>query len=216
MPSVARKWRCRWLWSKKPACWATPAGGGRPAQDLPWRAVVDRDEEDEVGLAEPAKPKGPGIAARASAAAPILLIAVVTAALTAPVTDWVVNRDLGTDDRQAEARATARVFLPDYERALAGLQAMKKQGRAYVFRVDTTISPADRKALAFSASGDEIGAIVATQLKLPRVWPPGASAPRGAAALKRRWRRDAALRHRVDDALASVDQAVRGLRRVAG
>jgi hypothetical protein len=93
---------------------------------------------------------------------------------------------------------------------------MKKQGRAYVYRVDTDMSPADRKALAFSASSAEVGAIVATQLKLPKVWPPGAVAPRGAAALKRRWKRDAALRHRVDDALKSLNQAVGGLRRVAG
>lgn len=143
--------------------------------------MVDRDEEDEVGLAEPAKPKALGIATRASAAAPILLTAVVTAALTGLVTDFVVDRDLGTDDRQAEARATARVFLPDYQHALAGLQAMKKQDRAFVFRDDTAMSPADRKALAFSASSDEIGAIVATQLKLPRVWPPGASGLRRVA-----------------------------------
>ncbi len=178
--------------------------------------MVDRDEEDDSGLAEPAKPKGPGIASRMAGAGPILLTAVVTAALTGLVVDFVVDRNLGTDDRTAEARATARVFLPEYERALAGLQAMKKQGRAYVYRIDTDMSPADRKAFAFSASSAEVGAIVATQLKLPKVWPPGAAAPRGAAALKRRWKRDAALRHRVDDALKSLNQAVGGLRRVAG
>jgi hypothetical protein len=178
--------------------------------------VVDRDEEDDSGLAEPAKPKGPGIGSRFASAGPILLTAVVTAALTGLVVDWVVDRDLGTDDRTAEARATARVVLPEYERALAGLQAMKKQGRAYVYRVDTDVSPADQKALAFSARSAEIGAIVATQLKLRKVWPPGAVAPRSTAALKRRWKRDAALRHRVDDALTSLNQAVGGLRRVAG
>jgi hypothetical protein len=177
--------------------------------------VVDRDEEDDSGLAEPAKPTGPGIASRMAGAGPILLTAVVTAALTGLVVDFVVDRDLGTDDRTAEARATARVFLPEYERALAGLQAMRKQGRAYVYRVDTDMSPADRKAFAFSATSAEVGAIVATQLKLPKVWPPGAVAPRGTAALKRRWKRDAALRHRVDDALTSLNQAVGGLRRVA-
>jgi hypothetical protein len=178
--------------------------------------VVDRDEEDDSGLPEPAKPKGAGLGSRVAAAGPILLTAVVTAALTGLVVDFVVDRDLGTDDRQAEARATARVFLPEYERALAGLQAMKKQRRAYVYRVDTDISASDRRTLAFSARSAEIGAIVATQLKLPKVWPPGAATPRGTAALKRRWKRDAALRHRVDDALKSVDQAVGGLRRVAG
>jgi hypothetical protein len=178
--------------------------------------VVDRDEEDDAGPVEPAKPKGPGIGSRIAAAGPILLTAVVTAALTGLVVDWVVDRDLGTDDRTAEARATARVALPEYERALAGLQAMKKQGRAYVLHVDTDLSPADRKVLAFSASSAEIGAIVATEMKLRKVWPPAAIAPRGAAALKRRWKRDAALRHRVDDALTSVNQAVGGLRRVAG
>ena len=178
--------------------------------------MVDRDDEDDVGPAEPAKPKGPGVGSRVAAAGPILLTAVVTAALTGLVTDFVVDRDLGTDDHQAEARATARVFLPEYERALAGLQAMKKQGRAYVFRVETGIPPADRKALAFSATSADLEAIAATQLKLPKVWPAGAVAPRGGAALKRRWKHDAALRHRVDDALASISQAVSGLRRVAG
>jgi hypothetical protein len=180
-------------------------------------AVADRDEEDDVGLDEPVKPKrGGGAASRLAAAGPILLTAVVTAALTGLVVDWVVDRDLGTDDNQAAAQATARVYLPDYQRALAGLQAMKKQGRALVFHVDTNIPPADRKALAFSARTAEIGAIAATQLKLRNVWPPGAAAPRGTAAQKRRWKRDAALRHRVDDALTSVNQAVGGLRRVAG
>jgi hypothetical protein len=178
--------------------------------------VVDRDEEDDSGPAEPAKPKGPGIGSRVAAAGPILLTAVVTAALTGLVVDWVVDRDLGTDDRTAEARATARVVLPEYERALAGLQAMKKQGRAYVYHVDTAISPADEKALAFSARSAEIGALVATQLKLRKVWLPGAVAPRSTAELKRRWKRDAALRHRVDDALTSLNEAVGGLRRVAG
>ena len=190
----------------------TPLVGGRPAQDLPSRPVVDRDEEDDSGLAEPAKPKGPGMGSRVAAAGPILL----TAAVTGLVVDFVVDRDLGTDDRTAEARATARVVLPEYERALAGLQAMKKQGCAYVYRVDTDISPADQKALAFSARSAEIGAIVATQLKLRKVWPPSAVAPQSTAELKRRWKRDAALRHRVDDALTSVNQAVGGLRRVAG
>jgi hypothetical protein len=179
--------------------------------------VVDRDDEDDVGIAEQEKPKrGGGGASRLAAAGPILLTALVTAALTGLVVNWVVDRDLGTDDRQAEAQATARVFLPEYQRALAGLQAMKKQGRAYVYRVDTDMAPADVKALAFSAHSAEIGAIAATQLQLRKVWPPGAVAPRRTAALKRRWKRDAALRHRVDDALKSVNQAVGGLRRVAG
>lgn len=178
--------------------------------------MVDRDDEDDVGPVEQEKPKRGGGASRLAAAGPILLTALVTAALTGLVVDWVVDRDLGTDDRQAEAQATARVFLPEYQRALAGLQAMKKQGRAYVVRVDTDMAPADVKALAFSARSAEIGAIAATQLQLPKVWPPGAVAPRGTAALKRRWKRNAALRRRVDDALKSVNQAVGGLRRVAG
>jgi hypothetical protein len=178
--------------------------------------VVDTDDEGDAGSQEPAKSKGDGGASRGATAATILLTAVVTAALSGLVTDYVVGRDNGGDQRSAEARATARVYLPEYQRALAGLQTMKKQGRAYVYRVDTDIPLADRKTLAFSAKTAELAAIADTQLKLRDVWPAGATAPTSAAALKRRWKRDAALRKRAADALASVNQAVAGLRRVAG
>ena len=70
--------------------------------------------------------------------------------------------------------------------------------------------------LAFSARTAEIGAIAAAQTKLRAVWPPGATAPRSGAALQRRWKRNPALRRRVVEALASVNAAVGGLRRVAG
>jgi hypothetical protein len=178
--------------------------------------VVDPDDEDDAGSREPAKSRRDGGASRGAAAATILLTAVVTAALSGLVTDFVVGRDRGGDARVAEAQATARVLLPEYQRALAGLQAMKKQGRAYVYRVATDVPVADRKTLAFSARTSEIAAIVATQLKLRKVWPAGATAPAGAAALQRRWKRSASLRRRVADALTSVNQAVAGLRRVAG
>jgi hypothetical protein len=177
--------------------------------------VVDPDDEDDAGSEEPAKSKGDG-ASRGATAATILLTAVVTAALSGLVTDWVVGRDRGGGDRDAEARATARVYLPEYQRALAGLQAMKKQGRAYVYHVDTDVPLADRKTLALSAKTSELAAIADTQLKLRDVWPAGATAPTSAAALKRRWKRSAGLRKRVADALTSVNQAVAGLRRVAG
>jgi hypothetical protein len=178
--------------------------------------VVDTDDEDDAGAQEPAKSKGDGGAFRGAAAATILLTALLTAALSGLVTDYVVGRDRGADQRDAEARATARVYLPEYQRALAGLQAMKKQGRAYVYRVDTDVPLADRKTLAFSAKTSELAAIADTQLKLRDVWPAGATAPASATALKRRWKRNAALRKRVADALTSVNQAVTGLRRVAG
>jgi len=178
--------------------------------------VVDTDDEDDAGSEKPGKAKGDSGGSRGAVAATILLTAVVTAALCGLVTDYVVGRDRGGDDRTAEARATARVHLPEYQRALAGLQAMKKQGRAYVYRVDTDIPLADRKTLAFSAKTAEIAAIDVTQLKLRDVWPAGATAPTSPAALKRRWKRSAGLRRRVADALTFVNQAVAGLRRVAG
>jgi len=178
--------------------------------------VVDADDEDDAGSDEPRKAKGDGGGSRGAVAATILLTAVVTAALCGLVTDYVVGRDRGSDDRTAEARATARVYLPEYQRALTGLQAMKKQGRAYVYRVDTDIPLADRKTLAFSAKTAEIAAIAATPVKLRAVWPAGATAPSSPAALKRRWKRSAALQHRVADALTSVNAAVAGLQRVAG
>lgn len=177
--------------------------------------MVDLDEADDAGSEEPGKAKRDGGGSRGATAATILLTAVVTAALSGLVTGYIVDRDSGGDDRAAEARATARVYLPEYQRALAGLQAMKKQGRASVYRVDPDIPLADRKTLAFSAKTSELAAIAATQLALRAVWPTGATDPTSAAA-KRRWKRSAGLRRRVNDALTSVNQAVAGLRRVAG
>jgi hypothetical protein len=176
--------------------------------------VVDEDEAEPEGAADPDK-GGASLLSRAAPAAGVLLFALITA-VAAGAGTYIVNHETSTDDHADEAQATARVFLPEYEKAREGLTAMKKRGRAYVYHLDTNIPTPDLKVLAFSGTTAEIGAIAAAQAKLRAVWPAGASAAGSGAALQRRWKRNAALRRRVADALTSVNAAVNGLRRVAG
>ena len=72
------------------------------------------------------------------------------------------------------------MYLPEYVKALDGLNAMKKRGRAYIYHYDTNIPLPDLKVLAFAGSTAEIGAIAVAQTKLLAVWPAGATAPRSA------------------------------------
>jgi hypothetical protein len=176
--------------------------------------VVDEDEAEPEGPADPDK-GGASLISRAAPAVGVLLLALITA-VAAGAGSYIVNHESRTDDHADEAQATARVFLPEYENARDGLMSMKKRGRAYVYHYDTNIPRPDLKVLAFAGSTAEIGAIAAAQAKLRAVWPAGASAPRSGAALQRRWKRNAALRRRVAEALTSVNAAVGGLRRVAG
>ena len=176
--------------------------------------MVDEDEAEPEGAADPDK-GGASLISRAAPAAGVLLLALITA-VAAGAGTYIVNHESSTDDHADEAQATARVYLPEYEKARDGLAAMKKRGRAYVYRFGTNIPLPDLKVLAFSARTAEIGAIAAAQTKLRAVWPAGATAPRSGAALQRRWKRNPALRRRVAEALASVNAAVGGLRRVAG
>ena len=176
--------------------------------------MVDEDEAEPEGSAGPDE-GGPGLISRAAPVMVVLLLALITA-VAAGAGTYVVNRETRSSSHTDEAQATARVFLPEYEQARDGLAAMKKRGRAYVYRFETNIPLPDLKVLAFSARTAEIGAIAAAQTKLRAVWPPGATAPRSGAALQRRWKRSPALRRRVADALTSVNAAVGGLRRVAG
>jgi hypothetical protein len=176
--------------------------------------VVDEDEAEPEGAADPDK-GGASLISRAAPAAGVLLLARIIA-LAAGAGTYVVNHESSTDDHADEAQATARVYLPEYENARDGLMSMKKRGRAYVYRFGTNIPMRDLKVLAFAGSTAEIGAMAAAQTKLRAVWPAGATAPRSGAALQRRWKRNAALRRRVADALTSVNAAVGGLRRVAG
>ena len=176
--------------------------------------MVDEDEAEPEGAADPDK-GGASLISRAAPAAGVLLLALIIA-LAAGAGTYVVNHESSTDDHADEAQATARVYLPEYENARDGLMSMKKRGRAYVYRFGTNIPMPDLKVLAFAGSTAEIGAIAAAQAKLRAVWPAGATAPRSGAALQRRWKRNAALRRRVADALTSVNAAVGGLRRVAG
>ena len=97
---------------------------------------------------------------------------------------YLVNHESRSNDHADEAQATARVFLPEYQKALDGLSAMKKRGRAYVYHFDTNIPLPDLKVLAFSARTAEIGAISEAQTKLRAVWPPGATASASGAALQ--------------------------------
>ena len=176
--------------------------------------MVDEDEAAPDGAAGP-DPGGASFRSRAAPAAAVLLLALITA-LAAGAGTYVVNHETRSDDHADEAQATARVYLPEYEKARDGLATMKKRGRAYVYHFDTNIPLPDLKVLAFSARTAEIGAIAAAQTKLRAVWPAGASAPASGAALERRWKRSPALRRRVADAMTSVEAAVGGLRRVAG
>jgi hypothetical protein len=176
--------------------------------------VVDEDEVEPAGSA--GKDDGaPGLISRAAPALGVLLLALIVA-LAAGAGTYVVNHETSTSDHTDEAQATARVYLPEYVKALDGLNAMKKRGRAYVYHYDTSIPLPDLKVLAFSGSTAEIGAIAAAQTKLRELWPANATAPRSGAALQRRWKRSPALRRQVADALTSVNAAVGGLRRVAG
>jgi hypothetical protein len=175
--------------------------------------VVDEDEAEPEGTADPDK-GGAGLISRAAPAAGVLLFALITA-VAAGAGSYIVNHESRSDDHADEAQATARVYLPEYEKAREGLTSMKKRGRAYVYRFDTNIPLPDLKVLAFAGSTAEIGAIATARTKLRAVWPAGAVAPRSGAALQRRWKRNPALRRRVADALTSVNAAVGGLRRVA-
>jgi hypothetical protein len=176
--------------------------------------VVDEDQGEPESSAGPDE-GGASFRSRAAPAAGVLLLALITA-VAAGAGTYIVNHETRSDAHGDEAQATARVFLPEFEKARDGLAAMKKRGRAYVYHFDTNIPLPDLKVLAFSARAAEIGAITAAQEKLREVWPAGATAPSGGAELQRRWKRSPALRRRVADALTSVNAAVGGLRRVAG
>jgi hypothetical protein len=176
--------------------------------------VVDEDEAEPEGSAG-SDEGGASWRARATPAAGVLLFALITA-LAAGAGTYVVNHETRSNEHTDEAQATARVYLPEYEKARDGLAAMKKRGRASVYHFETNIPLPDLKVLAFSARTAEIGAIAAAQTKLREVWPPGATAPGSGTAQQRRWKRSAALRRRVADAMTSVNAAVAGLRRVAG
>ena len=176
--------------------------------------MVDEDEVEPEG-SDGKDEGGPSLISRAAPAMGVLLLALIIA-LAAGAGTYVVNHETSTSDHTDEAQATARVYLPEYVKARDGLTAMKKRGRAYVYRFGTNIPLPDLKVLAFSARTAEIGAIAAAQTKLRAVWPTGATAPRSGAALQRRWKRSPALRRRVAEALTSVNAAVGGLRRVAG
>ena len=176
--------------------------------------MVDEDEGELEGTAEPDKKSGPGFRARAAPAAGVLLLALITAVAAGGGT-YIVNHETRTNAHTDEAQATARVFLPEYVKARDGLVAMKKRARAYVYHFDTNIPMPDLKVLAFAGSTAEIGAISAAQAKLRALWPAGATAPSSRAAV-RRWKTSAALRRQAADTLTSVNAAVAGLTRVAG
>jgi hypothetical protein len=176
--------------------------------------VVDEDEAEPEGSADPGE-GGASFRSRAAPAAGVLLLALITA-VAAGAGTYIVNHESRTDDHADEAQATARVFLPEYVKARDGLTAMKKRGRAYVYHYGTSIPMPDLKVLAFAGTTAEIGAIAAAQTKLRTVWPAGASASSNGASLQRRWKRSPALRRQVADALKAVNAAVGGLTRVAG
>jgi hypothetical protein len=176
--------------------------------------VVDEDEAEPEGAADPDK-GGASLISRAAPVAGVLLFVLITA-VAAGAGTYIVNHETRTDDHADEAQATARVFLPEYVKARDGLMEMKKRGRAYVYHFGTNIPMPDLKVLAFAGSTAEIGAITAAQTKLRAVWPAGTTEPSSGAALQRRWKRSAALRRQVADALTSVNAAVGGLTRVAG
>ena len=176
--------------------------------------MVDEDEAEPEG-SDGKDESGPGLISRAAPAMGVLLLALIIA-LASGAGTYVVNHETSTSDHTDEAQATARVYLPEYVKARDGLTAMKKRGRAYVYHYGTNIPMPDLKVLAFAGSTAEIGAIAAAQIKLRTVWPAGATASRDGAALQRRWKRNAALRRQVADALTSVNAAVGGLTRVAG
>ena len=175
--------------------------------------MVDEDEAEPEGSAGPDE-GGASFRSRAAPAAGVLLLALLVA-VAAGAGTYLVNHESRSNDHADEAQATARVFLPEYQKALDGLTAMKKRGRAYVYHFDTNIPLPDHKVLAVSARTAEIGAISAAQTRLHEVWPPGATTSGSGAALQRRWKSSPALRRRVADALTSVNAAVGGLRRVA-
>jgi hypothetical protein len=176
--------------------------------------VVDEDEA-EPESSDGKDDGGPGLISRAAPAMGVLLLALIIAVASGAGT-YVVNHQTSTSDHTDEAQATARVYLPEYVKALDGLNAMKKRGRAYIYHYDTNIPLPDLKVLAFAGSTAEIGAIAATRTKLRALWPANATASSSGAALQRRWKRSPALRRQVADALTSVNAAVGGLRRVAG
>ena len=176
--------------------------------------MVDEDEA-EPESSDGKDDGGPGLISRAAPAMGVLLLALIIAVASGAGT-YVVNHQTSTSDHTDEAQATARVYLPEYVKALDGLNAMKKRGRAYIYHYDTNIPLPDLKVLAFAGSTAEIGAIAAARTKLRALWPANATASSSGAALQRRWKRSPALRRQVADALTSVNAAVGGLRRVAG
>jgi hypothetical protein len=108
-------------------------------------------------------------------------------------------------ERRGLAKAIAVVFLEEYNSAARGLDAVLRtpDGGWKPWAAETDVPLADRKALAYVATVDEIASVALAQAKLRQVWPDGESgAPEN-------WRQ------RALDACRYVSVAIVALRRVA-
>jgi len=143
-----------------------------------------------------------------------LIVAVVTAAATAGINflvDAEQRESVNSAERKDQARAVASVLMAGLDLADDGVSRMVSSKQALVYRTDVALSPADKRALAFEVSPQELRSVIDAVLKVQQLWPAGAHQAKLRATRSEQWQEDKSLQKRAARSLTLIREGEKAL-----